>query len=268
MDKYSDLIAKIRRRRTWVFVFTLVAIVLIVLFASQIQIEVAGESIITYKGLLHPALAVFLVLLTLLVGSVLYALASLSLYSSMDQECDPEIHLILNMKLNRQKNIDHIYAVDYLYLGHLEKSVEHAEKMIASGKEDRILSGLFHKARCEFLGAHYDALSQTASEFTAVLSSSRKQRPKAIIAYQRIGDAMNLMLAIAKDDTDRINALRNSIEPWNTSKPTQGFVNYIKGIAAYKAGDRQEAVYRLKWVKENCQKTVFSALADGYLALI
>ena len=30
MDKYSDLIAKIRRRRTWVFVFTLVAIVLIV----------------------------------------------------------------------------------------------------------------------------------------------------------------------------------------------------------------------------------------------
>ena len=76
------------------------------------------------------------------------------------------------------------------------------------------------------------------------------------------------MCAICGKDAEKINELRNNVEVWNNIKATEGFVNYIKGIAAYDVGDKEEAIYRFKFVKENCSKTVLAVLSENYLSLL
>ncbi len=266
-SKYSDLIAKIQRKRNRIIVLTIVAVLLVLLFTTPIQLEIMEETIIDYKGL-HPVLIVILVLLCFFVEIVAYAMVSLPLNTSMDQECDPEKHLVLNMHLNKQKNIDHIYAVDYLYLGNYEESIKYAEKMVQSPKEQMALVGLFHQARCEFLLGNYDSFRQIAAQYESKFLSSQKIKPKIKIVYQKINNILNLMCAISDNDAEKINEIRNNVEIWNTSKATEGFVNYIRGIAAYKADDKEEAIYRFKLVKENCSKTVLGGLSEEYLSLL
>ena len=146
--------------------------------------------------------------------------------------------------------------------------IKYSEKMIASTREDIILSGLFIKIRCEFLLGNYDAFIQTANEYSSTLSACRKLKPKTIIAYQKIENIINLMCTILKDDVESINQMRGNIETWKASKATECFVNYIKAVAAYKVDDKEEAIYRFKWIKENGSKTVFANLSDDYLALL
>ena len=76
------------------------------------------------------------------------------------------------------------------------------------------------------------------------------------------------MCAISDNDIEKINDLRNNVEIWNTSKATEGFVNYIRGVAAYKVDDKEEAIYRFKLAKENCSKTVLFGLSEKYLSLL
>ncbi len=266
-SKYSDLIAKIQRKRKWVIGLTIAAVLLILLFTTPTQLEIMGEMIIDYKGL-HPVLIVFLVLFCFFIEMIAYAAVSLPLNTSMDQECDPEKQLVLNKHLNKQKNIDHIYAVDHLYLGNYAEATEHAEKMTKSSNEQMVLAGLFNKARCEFLSGDHDLFRKTAAQYESKLLSSQKLKPKVKIAYQKINNILNLMSAIADNNAEKINELRSNVEIWNTSKATEGFVNYIRGISAYKAGDKEEAIYRFKFVKENCSKTVLAALSEEYLALL
>ena len=77
------------------------------------------------------------------------------------------------------------------------------------------------------------------------------------------------MRAIAEENVEKINELRGKVEVWNTnSKATEGFLNYIKGVSAYKVEDKEEAIYRFKTVKEHCSKTVFAELSDNYLSLL
>lgn len=67
-------------------------------------------------------------------------------------------------------------------------------------------------------------------------------------------------------DTGEYDALIKSIESWQESVSTVGFVNYLKGVAAYDIGDKKEAIYRFMAVKENCEKTVFFGMAEQHLA--
>ena len=89
-----------------------------------------------------------------------------------------------------------------------------------------------------------------------------------MVEYQKISRVIDLMLAVSKDDLDTINKIRSNIEVWNASKATEGFVSYIKGIAAYKANDKEEAIYRLKAVEEHCSKTILARLAAEHLDLL
>ena len=250
-SKYSDLIAKIQRKRKWVIVLTIIAGLFLILFSS------------------HPVLIVLSLILCFFVETIAYAIVSHPLTTSMDHECDPEKYLILNKQLNKQKNIDYIYAGGYLYSGNYVEAIKYSEKMIASTRQDIILSGLFIKIRCEFLLGNYDEFIQTANKYSSALSTCRKLKPKTIIASKKIENIINLMSAISKDDVEGINQTRGNIETWNTtSKATECFVNYIKAVAAYKVDDKEEAIYRFKWVKENGSKTVFANLSDDYLALL
>ena len=75
---------------------------------------------------------------------------------------------------------------------------------------------------------------------------------------------MKLLVAISEEDKEGISCYKG-IEAWNNSKATQGYINYLKGIAAYMAEDKKEAIYRFMSVKENCKKTVFSEKSQQYL---
>lgn len=264
-SKYGELIAKIQRKRRTVIIITVIAVLLVILLTSPVKIEIMEKAIIDYKGL-HPIITVLLVILCLFVELIAFALVSSPLSTAMDVECDPEKHLLLNIRLNKQKNIDDIYAMDHLFMGNYAAATEYAEKMIGSSDDAMRLAGLFNKARCEFLKGENDALGQTATEYDAALSSCRKLKPKALEGYGIIGRVLLLMVAISKDDMALADELRGEVKPWNSSKATEGYVNYVKGLAAKKVGDREETIYRFKAVKESCSKTCFARLADEGLA--
>ena len=266
-SKYSDLIVKIQKKRKFIIGLSIVAVLLVLLFTTPTQLKIMGETIVDYKGL-HPVLIVLLVLICFFVELIAYAVVSLPLNTSMDQECDPEKQLILNMNLNKQKNVDHIYAVDYLYLGNYQEALKYAGKMIQSSNEQMILAGSFNQARCEFFLGNFDSFHQTVAQYESKLSGCQKLKPKTKIAYQKINNILSLMLAIADNNAEKINEFRSNVEIWNTSKATEGFVNYIRGVAACKVGDKEEAIYRFKLVKENCSKTVLSGLSEEYLSFL
>lgn len=265
--KYDDLIKKIKRKRKWVIALTIVAVILVLFFATPFHVEVMGEKVVDYKGM-HPILTALLVILCLFIEVMVYAIVSLPLHASMDQECDPEKHLILNLNLSKQKNIDQVYVVDYFYLGNYNESIKYANKMIQSSNEQAVLAGLFNKARCEFFLKDYQALKQTSMQFKHKLLSCQKIKSYVRVACQKINYILDFMSAIGENDVEKISELRSFIEVWNSSKPTAGFVNYLKGIAAYNMKDSEEAIYRFKLVKENCSKMVLSKLSEEYLLLL
>ncbi len=265
MNLYEPLIKKIKRKRRWVLALTIVAAVLVLLFTSSHETEVMGETVISYEGL-HPAVTVVLLLVCWFVGMVAYAAVLLPLQTSMDQECDPEKQLILNMHLNKQKNIDHIYAGDYLYLGNYAQAMQHACNMMRSPNEEMVLAGLFIQARCDFLTENYEALKLTSANYERALLTSQRLKPKVKAVYHKINNILYLMRAVADGDLESVNRLRVTVESWNNSKATEGFVNYVKGVAAFCVSDREEAIYRFKTVKEACAKTVLARLSAWYLS--
>ena len=262
--KYSELIDKIKKRRRWVIAIMVVALIVIALFSGTTYIEVMGEPIIKHG--LHPVAAILLFLLCFALAVIAYSAVSLPLFSSMDQECDPEKQLILNMHLNKTADADAIFSSDYLYLGMYIEAMNCAKKLVATGKEPLVLTGLFCKARCEFLMGDFAAFGQTASDYTATLSTCKKLKAKQLEAHQKIGEVLRLMFAISSGDSATVNELRGRIEPWTPSAATEGYINYVKGLAAAQIGDKDEAVYRFKSVKERCSKTVFATLSDQHLA--
>lgn len=266
MYNYDYLVAKIRRNRRWVIALTIIAMVLTVLLSTPIQVEIMGKTYID-KGGLHPVLIVLLVALCLLGGIIAYATVSLPLYTSMDLECDPEKQLLLNVSLEKPTAIDHICSTDYLYLGNFAESIRYAKRMLLNPKKDMVLFGLFNKARCEFFLGDYDAFRLTASRYDMELSES-KLSAKNAVSFQKIKDVIGLLRAIADDDLEKINELCGRVEAWNSSKATECFVYYIKGVAAYKTANREEAFYRFGYVVEHCSKTVFAHFAKGYVESI
>lgn len=262
-NEYDALINIIKRKRKCVIAFTIVILVMILIFTSPINIQVLDKTIVDYKGL-NPIITVILVIFVLLIECVVYATVSSPLATSMEIESDPQKHLILNAALNKQKNIDDIYAIDYLYMGDFKSALVFSDKMINSNKESLRNIGIFNKARCEFFLGDYNSFKLTVQQFENALAA-KKTNQKIKDMYDKIQNSLNLLLAITANDYERIDICRKYVEPWNNSNATQGYINYLKGIAAYYLGDKEECIYRLMAVKDNCPKTVFGKMADQYL---
>lgn len=262
--KYSELIASIQKKRRWVIIWSFIATAAIFLATEPLEIQVMGEMIVDWQGL-SPILGVILILISCIVEVFAYAAVSMPLTASLDMECDPEKQLILNMHFDKGRKLYHIYATDYMYLGRYEEAIPYANEMIKSKKDQMVLAGLYTRARCEFFLGQYENFRYTAACYEDKLASCQNMKPQAKLMYQKISRAMFLMFMISQNDYQKINELRFGVEPWNNSKATEGFVQYIKGVAAFQVGDREEAVYRLRYVKDNCSKTVLAPLADGYL---
>ncbi len=264
---YEPIINKIKRRKKLVVILGTIAILAVLFLTTPSKIVILNEPIIDYKGL-PTIVTVLLFLLCSFVAIIANAIVSLPLNTSMDQECDPEKHLVLNIALSKQNNLDPVYVLDYFYLGEYQKSLEYAQKIICSPKNTHKLVGLFNKARCEFMLGKYDELKQTEKEYYSLLSSSAKLKGNALSTFQKIHKIILFMIAISDNDCARLKELYTNIEIWNRSKITEGLINYLKGVASNILGDKEETVYRLKSVQETCSKTILAILAEESLSTL
>lgn len=262
-NEYDALIKKIKRRRRAVIVITLIVLFATIIACSPIYIGGPGETIVDHDGI-NPVVTVLLVLFIFICELIAYAMVSLPLTASMDVEADPQKHLALNIALNKRMN-ESIYSCDLLYLGDFGASLAYAERMLTYKKAVVVNFGLFNKARCQFFMGDIESFRLTAKQFEAAVSDDKKASEKIKAIYDRYQRTINLMASIADKDVERIDSCRKTLEVWNKSKAVQGYIDYLKGIAAYHVGDRKESIYRLTLVKENCGKTVFAKLAEPYL---
>lgn len=265
-NEYDALIKKIRRKRAVVIALSIVAAIVLLAVCSPTYLEILEEPVIDYKGV-HPVITILLFILLFVVALFAHAAVLTPLTTSMDQECNPQKHIILNDVLNPQKNKDYIYTVDYLYFGEFDHALFYANKMIEDKRPAMRLSGLFNKARCEFFTGDFEALKQTAEQYDSEFKKLDKLSQKAQSQFEKIQKSINLMLALSQNDTEKISAL-SKVECWNKSKATQGFIDYLKGVSAYNLGEYKEAVYRFMHVKENCEKTFLAPLSEQYLSKI
>lgn len=141
-NDYDALIKKIRRKRKAVIVLTIIAVLIAIIFCTPTHLVILDETIIDYEGL-HPVITTLIVLAIFFCEMIAYAFVSAPLTTSMDIECDPEKHLILNTALNKQKNKDHIYAVDFLYMGNFEAALGYANNMLSDDKPNMVLTEFF-----------------------------------------------------------------------------------------------------------------------------
>ena len=263
MNEYDALIKSIKRKRKTVVILTIVAVLIAITLCSPIYIGSEDNPIVDYKGI-PPVYMVIIIVAILIIEIIAYGLVSIPLVASMEIECNPEKHLILNDILNNQKNKDNIYSTDFLYMGNFKSSLEYSIKMVSSDKPPMITMGLFNKARCEFFLGDFDSLKATVTQYENTLNSTNKINQKVRNVYDKILKTMNLLVAISNEDKEQISAFSN-IEVWNNSKATECYVNYLKGLAAFNLNDKEEAVSRLTYVKENGDKTVFAQFAEEYL---
>lgn len=261
--EYDALIKKIKRRRNIVVVLTIVLVMITITVCSPMEIVVLDETIVSHKGI-NPIFTLLFVLGILVFECIAYAVVSMPLDASLNVECNPQKYLILNQAFDKQNNKDHIYSVGYIYIGDFEAALQAANRMIGSNKFSIKMAGLYNKARCEYFLGDYDSLKVTVKQYENVLRSNQKLNQKTKDFHEKIQKTMNLLIALADEDKEKIAALCD-IEAWGGSKATGGFINYLKGIAAYNLNDKAEAIYRFMLVKETCEKTVFAQLADKYL---
>ena len=266
-QKYADLIKSIKVRRAVVYAITIAVTVSVILLTIPLKLELMGEVIADREGL-HPALIALLAVLCVLVGALAYGFVSIPLVASLNQECDPEKQLILNLKINKRKDAYLNTVAPYFYLGEYNDSLNCAMKMAGSPKDTVRLTGLFNKSRCEFMLGHKEYLKMTAEQYNGLLKESNKISIKQRAIYEKLGDCISLMRAISENDGEEIVLLSKSVTPWNNYAATVGFINYLKGMSACIVGDRDEAVYRFRSVMEACGRTVLASLSERNLSLL
>ncbi len=226
-----------------------------------VKLTFLNEVLIDRKG--NFVAMILIILLIILAAIIAYAMSINPMTASMITECDPEKHLVLNMTLNKSKNKDDIFAMDHFYLGNFKVSLDFANKMISDKKPLISCTGLFSKSRCEFFLGDFEALKSTTEQYRQAVSGL-KVSEKRMESFLKMQNSLDLLVAIAYSDKAKAAELIN-IEPWNNFKSTQGFVFYIRGLAAVIMDDKEEAIYRFKHSQELCEKTVLFELARKQL---
>lgn len=264
-SKYGEEIKKLKRKRRIILCLHIVSLIAIIAFCFPTKFEFMGN-VIEHQGI-GIVLTIALMIACSFIVLMAYAIVLAPLNNSMIQECEPEKNLAINKALNKSKNRNAMLSMDYFYLGHYEESIMYANKDVESHNEALALTGLFNKARSLFF-LEGEGFYKIADEYEAKLLSCKKLKPKVKNAYEEINNVLYFMRAIAQNDTEKMSELLKTVKPWNTSKPTEYYVNYIKGLAAYKLNDTEEAIFRFKTVKEGIPSSALSDLADNYLLLI
>ena len=260
---YGSLIRSIKRKRRWILALEIISLLIILAFAMPAYVEIMGEVLIDRAGFPLP-ITLLLILLVALIAIFANAAVFSPVVRAMDEECDPEKHIILCEALLSKTALAPFLAADHTYLGNLAQAAAYADQMIATGKEINLIAGHFNKARCAFLLGDRKTLGEAAEAYVKL--GTRKMNEKRRAEYQKIYVVISLMCALADGDKESIRSLCPTLCTWNRSKATEGFLNYLRLLSAHALGDRDEAIYRAKAIKEHLSKTVFARLADELLA--
>ena len=263
---YENEILKIKKKRSRVMGLLIAIEILILIFTSPVYIVIADNVIVNYQGMPF-IVTLILMFICFVAGAFAYTAVSMPVYYAMDREADPEKQLVMNMQLNKnaKRTEDILYASDYLYLGIYPKAIEYSEMMIANKNVRVHLSGIFNKARSQFFMENYEGFFESVAAYKESFANANKMNEKHKDAYLKIDAVLDFMCAIANNDAEKMTSMKDNVSVWSASKPAEGFVNYIKGLAANKLGDREEAIYRFKLVKESCPKIVFAKYATEQL---
>lgn len=265
IDTYFPLIKKIRKKRIWTIAVTMIVALSVLFFPSHFVVKVSG--VIVYEYDAWPLLArVPLLLLILVAEFIVSAVIALPLNTSLYRECDPQKYLALNIALGVRRQMVAVCATGYFYAGDFTQATMYAERMIAKGKIKYVLTGLFNKARCAFMLGDYNTLKSATERFETMLFTAKQPSEKKMAIYQKLLACFHLMCAIADADTEQIETYRKTVQVWNQSKVSEGYLHYVRGVAAYHVGDQDESRYRFMAVKDQCSKTALAQYADTYLA--
>ncbi len=259
-DNYDNLIRKIKRNKKIIISLFVVSVIAILVATMEIRISFMGR-VEYYKEGAHPALIIGLLFLAFFLYLLAMGVKVFNpLSSPMETDCDPNKHLIINSALQKPKDLAPIFAMDYFYLGDFVRASQASDKMVLSGNRKIISNGYFNRARCDFFMKNPEYFKYSLEQFKASIVGV-KPASRLALSYEKMLKCLDLMDAIISEDYEKIKSLRDII-PWNNNKPTVGFASYIKGLAAYKLGDRNEAVYRLMYAKETLRKSAFAKMAE------
>lgn len=261
---YAELIKKIQRKRTVLVTLTAIAAVAAILFCSPIYIKIADNVIIETHGapfLVAAALLVLIFFTELVIGVIIDE----PLRSSMDVECDPQKYLILNRRFAASRALDAANLTGLFYMGEFTQALFYADRIIANRKGYLVISAMFYKVRCMFFMGNIPEMKLAAAQYETTITNQQIKNQKQLELYRKVLDCIKFICAIADRDCNQMEFYRNKVSPWNTTKITEGFLNLLKGIAAYHLGDHEECTYRFKAVKEYCSKTILAKYAQAYL---
>lgn len=246
--KYEKLVKKIKRKKLLIFVLVVIAVAVNYGLTDSFLMAIPGFVGIFFLELFAVAIAIA------------------PLNSSLNDECDPEKYLALNEGAGNKTQRVIARATGSFYVGDFDRALEGAEEMLGMRRADMRLSGMFNKARALFFLGRAEEARAMAKEYGDTVAGMTKVKEKHLEGYNKLGAMLNLMLAISERDSQRIERFREEVSPWNRSRATEGFVCYMKGLAAFLLSDTHESVYYFRTVKENCPKTFLARYAEQYLA--
>lgn len=262
-NDYNALIKRIKQKKRFIKIITVIAVFIILIFTAPGGYVSFNEKVVVTSRFETPVVCIILLILIFICNVFATGVVISPLKTSMIIECDPIKHMTLNVALGNRKELDTVYAVDYFYLGNFDIALKHAEKMTMSKNKSYADIGFFNKARCEFFIGNIDAFKYSAEQYKTATAGIKNKKAKA--EYDKIQTVLDLMTALADKDIDKMKGCYNNVDVWNDSRATLGFINYLKGLAAYHLSENKDCVYHLMSVKNDCEKTVLASLAGEIL---
>jgi len=115
---YESLIRSIKRKRRWILALEIISLLIILAFAMPAYVEIMGEVLIDRAGFPLP-ITLLLILLVALIAIFANAAVLSPVVRALDEECDPEKHIILCEALLNKTEFPSFLATDHTYLGNL-----------------------------------------------------------------------------------------------------------------------------------------------------
>lgn len=267
VQKYGDLIRKIKKRKTISIIVTIIAAIAIGIFCAS------STTTYTLNGVTQtvvrdgqPPIVLFLCSAILCMVEILVLARILyPITAAMDLECDPEKQLILVRHLYKEKSAISFYAQDYLYLGNYQEAIRYADQMIRSKRKIFVLTGLFQKARCAFFMGDDALLKQCTEHYAQILTAAKLLSKKHRMTYETCLTVLRMLCALSDHNHEEILALKKDFKIWGNAKATKGFVEYIKALISRELGDNEDAEFRFRLIKDQYCKLVLARLAEQHL---
>lgn len=269
-EQYNEctaLIIRIKKRLRIAFVLVCVSIVVLILLSGSVYINL-GVTEFNYRGIPWPA-TVFLILVVLLLYAIAWIAIRAPLAQALDVECDPEKYYMLffafatNKTTEQEKNIVNFMLA--FCKGDFRRALDLTYGIVDSKNPRNTAYALFSKARTAFFLNDPETLRQTTVQFRQCVNDLPKLKPREVPFYQQMSATLGLLIGIADGKLDELPVLCENAVAWRESKQIHVQLSYYKGLAAQLLGNREEAVYRFMFAKENGAKTVFAALSEERL---